>query len=374
MKGWSGFTRLFTPNNTSYTEGEIKTLIEGLGLSLAPAIIQKLKAEILTGEIGFEKERASGQFRGTLVKRIQSYLWKVHKLQFEGSDSPITKALSLLNASKLSEDVYADLTPKMYWRNGDFGDNSSCYWKGNASTRYFLSNWEPFSAIRYYRIFNGSENNFLEKKKLHPHKYAMHDGLLLEGWGRSLLAMNFPQEGYWGFWNTYPNKEIVPQLVEQLVGKLQEINGIDLDIKPIIICSNGRTDGWFYTSGRHQFLIYNKRLSPIDKIDIKQSAPNIKEFPEYLGECDCEVPIFFDELHRKYKDCRFCATCSPKVKDVLCECCLELTGFLPGSKVGAKQLITKEGISFVCNTCFMNDSPQLPKTTVEERRKVLALA
>lgn len=93
--------------------------------------------------------------RGTLPKRIRSFMHKEHK--FEVSDNILGQLGDIcLKDLPKSQDYYFDVSTQLNWRSGDFGDHQSCFLNHDGSPGYTLKRMDDdgrFAALRFFRPF-----------------------------------------------------------------------------------------------------------------------------------------------------------------------------------------------------------------------------
>lgn len=93
--------------------------------------------------------------RGTLPKRLANWFYKTYKLNLpEVSKAMIGAACGEKIA--MPDDYAFDITDRLQWRNGDFGDQRSCFLDSNHDESARLNDMMDdgrFRAIRFFRKF-----------------------------------------------------------------------------------------------------------------------------------------------------------------------------------------------------------------------------
>lgn len=90
----------------------------------------------------------SGEYRGTLSKRIAKFYFKNHKLRFP--DSVLAELGNLARRhTSMAEKYSFEFVDHFDWVDGDFGDDGSCLWSYNAGGRMMIEQNGGW-AIRFY--------------------------------------------------------------------------------------------------------------------------------------------------------------------------------------------------------------------------------
>ncbi len=97
----------------------------------------------------WEGEDGPNECQGTLPKRLRAYMARTynHKLSDDLLQTIGTLAHSFTEDTNI---YYVDVTSKINWRSGEFGDEGSCFWGGRSAARNILTFQGAF-AIRLYR-------------------------------------------------------------------------------------------------------------------------------------------------------------------------------------------------------------------------------
>jgi hypothetical protein len=94
--------------------------------------------------------------RGTLPKRIQSHVFKVHSLKLTSEQVSQIGNIAKRNTST-AQAYYLDFTRSIDWHAGDFGDGGSCFWESKSGAKLMIE--DNGCAVRLYhqRTSGGGE-------------------------------------------------------------------------------------------------------------------------------------------------------------------------------------------------------------------------
>lgn len=114
--------------------------------------------------------------RGTLPKRIQSYLYKEHQIKASPELIANIGNLGKMHASKAGK-VVLDFTEKLDWSDGAFGDGGSCFWGEKSGARDMIE--EHAYAVRGYKVREGHTMPATSEELRYP---------MLRGYARAWVA------------------------------------------------------------------------------------------------------------------------------------------------------------------------------------------
>lgn len=90
----------------------------------------------------------SGEYRGTLPKRVAKYYFKMYKLQIP--DAVMAELGNIARRHSSMQESYSfEFVNSFDWVDGDFGDEGSCLWSYNAGGRMMIEQNGGW-AIRFY--------------------------------------------------------------------------------------------------------------------------------------------------------------------------------------------------------------------------------
>lgn len=162
---------------------------------------------------------------GTLTKRIAKLAKKQLELNVNGD--VLSEVGNIARRHTLKEGMYYfDIVKKIDWRDGEFGDLGSCFWGGRQmavhkfmdngvhAMRFFAKEGtkEYNSGIRsvYGAITRNDAPRWTTKipdsvaSVLEDHRAQHNIPAGYVGWGRSWLGYNWPEDGMYWIFNTYP--------------------------------------------------------------------------------------------------------------------------------------------------------------------------
>lgn len=91
---------------------------------------------------------SSGEYRGTLPKRVSKFYAKTHNIKLP--DSILAELGNLARRHSSMQEVYhIEFVNRFDWQDGDFGDDGSCLWTYNAGGRMMIETNGGW-AIRFY--------------------------------------------------------------------------------------------------------------------------------------------------------------------------------------------------------------------------------
>ena len=209
---------------------------------------------------------------GSLYKRIQKYFWNKYDFNFVTRKGAKIDALEA-SIQKCREDslrfpIEAELSQRMDWTAGDFGDGDSCYFGGNTCTRRFMNTQENFRTLKVYK----DGNNF----------------------GRALILTDVAGEGFHLLYNTYPgrNDKYKDMFAHALIGLLREHTGVEYLTKLVSIENRSKDTGWFYTNENIGAIVYPAAKQADGDATSRVilaygDRPNVRELQGYVSDCVC---------------------------------------------------------------------------------------
>jgi hypothetical protein len=336
---FEGIQKIFTCGEVKMDGTKANDFCRRLRDYLNPDICTALNDAMMNGPVHLDQERKEGDFRGSLTKRVQQWLWKTHEIQFIDQSNILNDLLTKANKNQITFNLYAKLSKRMDWSAGDFGDGGSCYWGGNSITKCFLDDWNKFYALQVFRKITGlSKDQIKTYEKSKSKKYIVQDNNVYEGFGRCLLAIDFPAENCILAWNAYPDGAMVGHFVTGLIEvykKLCPEIGKELSIKQVKFLNEGRGDGWFYTNNRAIEMVGPKdTLAGYTSVDIgRPNKPNEKKLAKYIGYCSCRKrAIWDDQRHQTIHSSLLNTT------ELFCQSCTD-NGTIPCSICGEEKLV-----------------------------------
>ena len=104
-------------------------------------------------EYWLSQDWTSSKVNGSIAKRIAKWYYEAYK---EKLDNDIVAEIgSMAQKCRIGETYYFDISTKVDWASGEFGDHGSCFWSSYSDAREFIDRAQNFGAIR---IFNKKES------------------------------------------------------------------------------------------------------------------------------------------------------------------------------------------------------------------------
>lgn len=303
---------------------------------------------------------------GNLYKRIQKYFWNKYSFNFvpmgTGKMDRLEEAIQRCREESLRFPIEVELSRRMDWDAGTFGDGESCYFGGNSCTRRFMNTQENFRTLKVYK-----------------------DG---KPFGRALLLTDVAGDDFTLLYNSYPgrNDKYKDMFGRGLAHALKLHSGVDYEVKIVRIENRSKDTGWFYTNENQGVLIYPvAKQAEADKTDRVILAygdrPIVRRLPGYVSDCVCctkddgrHGSAIFD--YDKYVQipgtrvgagiCQKCSNakdhCDICDKEVIAVTAKVFNVFqIPGIGVmGEKKEDNKQ--IFVCSSCFNPDKHRMWKS------------
>jgi hypothetical protein len=383
---WVGLRKVYTAKKTTLDAGKVGVFVNDLGKHLSAKLTADLQLAILNGPIGTEAEVTKGDYRGTFVNRVQSFLWKNEGIQFEAKNNVLNDALTRATKCSIPHDLYARWDESFNWTAGDFGDARSCFFGGHAKTRYHLKHWKPAIALQFYSLIEETGKGITEKAY---HKSPLCEGgKWYQGFGRCWATLDWPNDGLIVVWNSYPANE---NLTAFAAGVIEGLSHDDkklastLTYKTNSLVNSGQNGGWFYTNNGCIVIGTQDQLKKVEKgLDIHTPEPKHSSFEEHGGQCaKCGLHVWTDRpsVYEKSKTvsislCETCVAQKPGDYFVSCGLCSSTTFFHGSGKyetlsVSAKVVTNKETKKTIicCPTCHSNLDLETYSTKFEDQVK-----
>lgn len=247
--------------------------------------------------------------REKIYAGINKYLWDKYGFRYCGKADPnldaLERGISQVRDENIETDMELQVSNKIDWNEGDFGDPSSCYFTCNTVTRLVLNELENFRTIKFWR-----------------------DG---KGFGRALILDEIFPNAFLVY-NSYPGHKTASYLdffTEAFKSVLSKQLGVPLESHKIQMklpaVTQERGSQWFYANSSGSALL----VYPHDNLEAKAKKevlidlgirPHIESFEEYLGMCDCcgEKPVCTDVSysvlqHPNIADLYLCHSCTKKL-------------------------------------------------------------
>jgi hypothetical protein len=277
-----------------------------------------------------------GDYKGSLPKRIGKL---VREVSGEKVDAQTLSEIGNLARGHTmeAEVLYLDFKRKIDWRDGDFGDNGSCYWGCNAGAKEMIEN-AGGCAVRYWKKYDGIEwserccygpnGEFYIgtsddlKRKHGAGTYAYMQSKLRQEYEGVARAWLLPYGPDWVVFNAYGIVETreVARTLAMLFGTAYH---------RIDIANHGRTGGELYINSGRGYLL-TKDPSPPDYINFEiEEVHGSGYFCETCGE-----NIYEDDVYHA-GDYVYCEYCFFEYYDWCCRCgeavyreemCLDVNG------------------------------------------------
>jgi hypothetical protein len=368
---WDGLRKVYSAKTTTLDAAKVGTFSLELKKHLGSKTVDEVQSAILNGPIHMDQQITNGDYRGTFVNRVQSFLWKNHGLKFEDKSNILNDALTKATKCSITSDLYAQWDKSFNWTPGDFGDGKSCFWQGHAGARYFLKDWEKAIALTLYSKHEDPPKSIKEI----PYSKALicQSGDWYKGYGRCWVLIDWPVEGCIVVYNSYPSEQHLAAYVSSIIEGIRQTDvelANSLVVKEVKFTNGGQYQNWFYTnSGKATVICTPKASSKIGKdIDLKKpQAPELTSYKEYGGTCvtGCgkyawtDRPSLVDSKGRlKLAVCEQCVATHREPYFKVCACCGEWTFYMDSQKYNCLDKTGKR-VSFkhngnsqiVCSDC-----------------------
>lgn len=248
-----------------------------------------------------------GEYAGTFPKRVSSWLKREHGKKIDSLSLSKIGNLAKMHGNDGSQIIY-DVTDRLDWNAGDFGDSGSCFWGSYAQTRYHFQQ-SGFLAMRLY-----DENG--------------------NGTSRSWVAPNLPEDGCYIMFNGYGRQLVVQARVLA--------TDLGLSYKKIRLSNFGEYTSEFYiNSGVGYLLGLPEQIEDVEEYD----------FEMRVGVCECDWcgtylrPTFLYDVDGD----QVCSNCVYHSEGyALCQVCYTV--------VDSDQGIDTD-YGFLCNNCHRVELP-----------------
>lgn len=287
LQAWDGIRKVHSASS-GLDVAKAGRFIADLGPYLSNSLLSELKKAVIEGPIHMDAQRSDGEYRGSLVKRIDGYLWKNHGFSFHEKGNILNDVFTNATKEVVAFDMYGRLDPSFNWTPGDMGDGRSCFWLSHAIARYWMKEWEHAYGFQLYQNIEKPSKKTVERPY---HKSPMfQEGKCYTGYGRCWTFWNWPYEDCVLVFNAYPGDHLLNTFAQAII---TGIAGTDpkkassLIMKKVMFVNTGSKSNWFYTNSGHAMIIGTEAaLKKVGaEVDLKREKPDYESLKDYAGKC-----------------------------------------------------------------------------------------
>lgn len=154
------------------------------GIDQIQSYVQQVTGHNLPDDWRWEwKVGGKGEYVGALPKRIQKYFYQTHNIKLDSAAVSQVGNIASTATDKEPTLYYCDITNRIDWEPGAFGDYDSCYWGCRGRALDMLRENSGFA----FRVFEDSTyRNGKARAWLAPHKTS---AVMFNGYGLDLLVL-----------------------------------------------------------------------------------------------------------------------------------------------------------------------------------------
>lgn len=287
LQTWDGIRKVHSASS-GLDLAKAGRLISEIGPYLNSELLAELKKAVVEGPIHMDAQRTEGDFRGSLVKRIDGYLWKNHGFSFPEKGNVLNDAFTRATKEEVAFDMYGRLDPSFNWTPGDMGDGRSCFWLSHAIARYWMKECDYAYG---YQLFQQIEKPSKKTVERPFHKSPMfQEGKCYTGYGRCWTFWNWPYEDCILVFNAYPGDNLLNTFAQSIITGISQRDAkkaASLVMKKVQFKNTGSKHNWFYTNSGHAILIGTEPAlkKAGDCVDLKKERPDLSSLKDFAGNC-----------------------------------------------------------------------------------------
>jgi hypothetical protein len=276
---------------------------------------------------------------GTYISaRINTWLWKSIGIKYEGKkgEADLIKVEADHQVQDLIEyPIYVEISNKMDWKKGTFGDGASCFFGCHSVHRHYFNSLPNFYTLKMYTK---------DKKPF----------------GRCLVLTDIPKKGCVLVFNSYPNHRtgmylnLYAEILKDWIMPKAIITEHDV--------SNRVGGSWLYLNSGTGTFLHDNLIEEGTSVELNllKNSPRINEIEGYEGRClNCDKYIFnwetFTKIEKQVCICNECTDtynrldvtcpeCNTKISSILCSIQHDFKNF-------SYELLVKDSYKRVCVDC-----------------------